>query len=152
MQSTSEIRIGIDVIGVGAGALIFNDEGKLLLSKRGPLAKNERGKWEIPGGTIEYGETLSEGLKREVKEELGVDIEVLELIQVCDHILVEEQQHWVSPTYICRIIKGTPEILEPGKSVELGWFTLAEAEALPLAQVTAQDIQVLIKRQQSTTP
>jgi hypothetical protein len=58
----------------------------------------------------------------------------------------------VSPTYICRITKGTPEILEPGKSVELGWFTLAEAEALPLAQVTAQDIQVLIKRQQSTTP
>lgn len=137
------IVVGKDVIGVGVGALIFNDDGQLLLSKRGNLAKNERGKWEIPGGGIEYGETLQAGLKREVKEELGISIEILELLDICDHILPDEGQHWVSPTYICRITNGTPQILEPGKSDEIGWFTLEEAEKLPLSQVTKKDIEHL---------
>ncbi len=42
---------GKDYIGVGVGAMIFNDKGELLLAKRGQAAKNERGCWEIPGGS-----------------------------------------------------------------------------------------------------
>ena len=50
------MRKGIDYIGVGVGAAIFNKEGKFLLTLRGREAKNERGKWEIPGGSVEFGE------------------------------------------------------------------------------------------------
>lgn len=139
------MNIGSDCIGVGVGALIFNNEGKLLLSLRGPLAKNERGKWEIPGGAIEFGETLEEGLKREMKEEIGVEIEVIKMLQVADHILPEEGQHWVSPTYLCKIVKGTPEIKEPGKCDRLDWFSIEEAAKLPLSKVTQQDIELLEK-------
>lgn len=146
-SSSSAIRIGTDVIGVGVGALIFNEEGKLFLCKRGPKAKNERGKWEIPGGSVEFGETLREAIKREVKEELDIEIEVEEMLELIDHIIPDEHQHWVSPTYICTIISGKPTNMEPGKCSEMGWFSLEEAEQLPLSLVTMQDIAALKKRQ-----
>lgn len=71
------MKIGTDCIGVGVGALIFNDEGMILLALRGSDAKNERGKWEIPGGAVEFGETLEDALKREVKEEINVEINIV---------------------------------------------------------------------------
>lgn len=151
ISSKNPFQIGSDCIGVGAGALIFNDEGKLLLSLRGKAAKNERGKWEIPGGAIEFGETIESGLKREIKEEIGVDIEVVEMLQLADHILPDEGQHWVSPTYICKIISGTPNIMEPEKCERLEWFSLDEAAKLPLSDVTIQDVAILNKKKLEST-
>ena len=84
--------------------------------------------------------------KREVKEEIGVVIEVGELLHLSDHIIEIEGQHWVSPTYLCKIISGTPTILEPEKCERLEWFTIEEAEQLPLSMVTKQDIEVLKKK------
>lgn len=140
------MKRGIDYIGVGVGAAIFNDEGKLFLTQRGEKAKNEVGTWEIPGGSVEYGETLQEALRREIREEHGITIDIIELLAVCDHIIPDEHQHWVSPTYICRITNGTPRILEPDKCARIGWFTLEEAEKLPLSIVTSYDLTVLRQR------
>lgn len=144
------MQAGVDYIGVGVGALIFNDEGKFFMTLRGPKAKNERGKWEIPGGAVEFGETFEQAIVREVKEEYGVTIKVKELLQICDHIIPEEKQHWVSPTYICEIVAGVPKILEPDKCSDMGWFRIAEAKQLPLSIVTQHDIvklKTLIKTQ-----
>jgi len=137
---------GIDYIGVGVGAAIFNKKGKLFITQRGPKAKNECGKWEIPGGSVEFGETFEEAITREIKEELGVDIKVIELLGVCSHIIPAEIQHWVSPTYICEIVKGIPTIKEPEKCSAIGWFTLKEAEKLPLSIVTSYDIGLLKRK------
>lgn len=134
---------GVDYIGVGVGAAIFDADGRLFITQRGREAKNEVGKWEIPGGSVEFGETFEQAVKREIQEEHGIDIEVLELLGICDHIIPEEHQHWVSPTYICRITKGEPKILEPHKCTAIGWFTLAEAEGLPLSIVTQYDVALL---------
>src|SRR5581483_11451779 len=131
---------GVDYIGVGVGAAIFNDDGKLFITKRGKKAKNERGKWEIPGGSVEFGETFEDAIKQEIREECGVEIEVGELLGICNHIIPDKHQHWVSPTYICKITKGTPTILEPEKCAENGWFTIEEAEKLDLSIVTKYDI------------
>ncbi len=117
------MKRGIDYIGVGVGAIIVNTSGELFLAQRGPLAKNERGLWEFPGGSVEFGEKLSEALVREIKEEYGMEIEVGNLLDVVDHILPAEGQHWVSPTFICTPISGTPTILEPGKCTGIGWFS-----------------------------
>lgn len=138
------MKRGTDYIGVGVGAAIFDDVGRVFLAKRGPKAKNERGKWECPGGAVEFGETCANSLKREMREEHGIDIEVIELLGVCDHIIADEQQHWVAPTYICKIVGGEPKILEPGKCDEIGWFTLEEAKELPLALTTLEDISKLM--------
>jgi 8-oxo-dGTP diphosphatase len=117
---------GIDYIGVGVGALIVDDQGRLFLARRGPKAKNERGLWEFPGGAVERGERLADALRREIREEYGIEIAVGDLLDVVDHILPEEGQHWVSPAYLCRIVSGTPAVLEPDKCAEIGWFAPAD--------------------------
>jgi 8-oxo-dGTP diphosphatase len=117
-----EMIRGIDYIGVGVGALIVDGQGRLFLARRGPKAKNERGLWEFPGGAVERGERLADALRREIREEYGVEIEVGELLDVVDHILPDEGQHWVSPAFVCRIVSGTPVIREPGKCSDIGWF------------------------------
>jgi 8-oxo-dGTP diphosphatase len=116
------MKRGVDYIGVGVGALLVDGAGRLFLSRRGPLAKNERGLWEFPGGSVEFGEKLADALAREMREEYGVEIAVGELLDVVDHILPDEGQHWVSPTFICTIKSGEPTIREPGKCTEIGWF------------------------------
>jgi len=116
------MKRGIDYIGVGVGAILVDDEGRVFLARRGPRAKNERGLWEFPGGSVEFGEKLADALRREMREEYGVEIVVGELLDVVDHILPEEGQHWVSPAFICTIISGEPIIREPGKCTEIGWF------------------------------
>ena len=134
------MKRGVDYIGVGVGALLIDPSGRLFLSKRGPLARNERGLWEFPGGSVEFGETLAKALQREMREEFGIEIQVGDLLDVVDHILPEEGQHWVSPTYICKIISGTPVILEPGKCSEIGWF---DPDEFPdnLTQITRQNFK-----------
>ena len=70
------MKRGVDYIGVGVGAIIVDDKGRVFLAKRGAKAQNERGLWEFPGGAVEFGETLRDALKREIREEYGVTIEV----------------------------------------------------------------------------
>ena len=108
------------------GHLIVDDTGQILLAKRGEKAGNERGLWEFPGGSVEFGEKLADALAREMREEYGVEIAVGELLDVVDHILPDEGQHWVSPTFICRVTSGAPVIREPEKCTEIGWFHPAE--------------------------
>ena len=96
------VKIGVDVIGVGVGALVFNDQNEVFLAQRGPQAKNERGTWEFPGGSVEFGEKLVDAIQREFREEYGMVIAVTDLLSVDDHILPDECQHWVSPTYLAR--------------------------------------------------
>jgi mutator protein MutT len=129
---------GVDYIGVGVGALVFNTEGKVFMSQRGPKATNERGCWEFPGGKVSFGETLIEAVKREFFEEYGMVIEITELLTVDDHILPAEQQHWVSPTYLGYHVSGEPAILEPEKCSGIGWFALAELPA-PLSVISASN-------------
>lgn len=139
------VKPGIDCIGVGVGALIINHQGKFLITLRGLKAKNESGKWEIPGGGVEFGETMVNAIVREMKEEHGIEIKVKALLHVADHIIPDEKQHWISPTFICEIAKGEPVIKEPLKCAEIRWVSLVEAERLPLSIVTQKDIEYLKK-------
>ena len=124
------MKKGIDYIGVGVGAIIVNKKGELFLAKRGREARNESGKWEFPGGGVEFGDTLKDTLKREMREEYGIEIEPGKLLDVCDHIISAEHQHWVSPSFICSLTKGEPKILEPHKCEEIGWFSVEEIKTM----------------------
>ncbi len=134
------MRRGIDYIGVGVGAILVNKEGHVFLARRGPKAKNEQGLWEFPGGSVEFGETLAKALQREMYEEYGIVIAVGALVDVVDHILPQEHQHWVSPTFICQIVSGEPYIRELEKCTEIGWFGL---DQLPneLTQITRLNLE-----------
>jgi len=137
------MKKGVDYIGVGVGAIIRNEEGKYFASLRGKEVRNESGKWEFPGGAVEFGDTLESTIVREMKEEHGIDIEVGELLSVSNHLIPEEKQHWVSPGFMCKIVSGEPKILEPHKCDQIGWFTLKELSQIPLSIVTIDKIKAL---------
>src|SRR3989344_185856 len=137
---------GVDYIGVSAGAMIFNDKNELFVSKRSKNAKNERGCWETPGGSVNFGETLEEAVRREIKEEYGIDIEILEQFPAADHIISDEHQHWVATTFLARIKDGQiPKIMEPKKCDGIGWFPLDKLPQ-PLSIITKLDLEEYHKR------
>ena len=133
------MRRGIDFIGVGVGAILVDDAGRLFLARRGLHARNERGLWEFPGGSVELGERLADALRREMREEFGVEIAVGDLLDVVDHILPDEGQHWVSPTFLCRVTCGEPVIREPDKCAAIGWFAPDEMPA-ELTRITRENL------------
>ncbi len=134
---------GLEYIGVGSGAIIQNAEGKYFLSKRGKKAKNERGTWEFPGGGVEFGDTMEQTIIREFKEEYGADIEVIQLFDAYDHLIPDEKQHWIAISFICEIVNGTPQILEPEKCDAIGWYSFAEMEKMPLSLATQYEVMKL---------
>jgi len=135
------MKQGIDYIGVSAGAMIVNDSGEILLAKRSQNAKNERGCWEVPGGAVEFGETLDAAIKREIYEELGVNIEIIEQFPAENHLIPEEKQHWVATTFLAKLNPGEqPKIMEPHKCDAIGWFSLDNLPA-PLSLITQLDIK-----------
>lgn len=134
------MKAGIDYIGVAVGVLIINDEGKIFLTKRGSHATNERGTWEIPGGKVNFGETLQHAAIREAKEEYGIDIELIEQFVAQNHLIPGEHQHWVPTSFLCRIVGASkPSIMERDKCDEIGWFSF-DALPSPLSIITKIDI------------
>ena len=121
------MQIGKDYIGVGCGAFILNDKGELLLQKRNKAP--EKGYWCIPGGRVEMFETFAQAVKREVKEETDLDVEIVRLNGLCDHIVDiegEDKVHWVTPSYVCEVVSGVPKIMEPTKHLDMKWFSLED--------------------------
>jgi 8-oxo-dGTP diphosphatase len=107
---------------VGVGGVIIADE-RVLLARRG--SEPMRGEWSIPGGVLEVGESLAEGVMRELREETGLFVRVLELIEALDRILPEPtvhlpqtsgperagprpRYHFVILDYLCEIVEGEP--------------------------------------------
>ena len=91
---------------VGVGGVVIH-RNRALLIRRGsePL----KGEWSIPGGLIEVGESLSGAVRRELKEETGLDIEPLEIIDVFDRIFRRGRRvryHFVIVDYVCKLKDG----------------------------------------------
>ncbi len=118
------MKIGKDYIGVGVGAFILNENNELLLQKRAVPAEKDH--WCIPGGRLEMFETLEHAVIRDVKEETDLDIKVIRLMGICDHIIQNENAHWVAMSYLCKIENGNPKIMEPDKASDMKWFALNE--------------------------
>ncbi|MFN7163559.1 MAG: NUDIX domain-containing protein [Hyphomonas sp.] len=116
----------------GCGAAIRDDTGRLLLIQR--LREPEAGAWGLPGGKIDFGEPAMETARREIAEELGIEIEILRLACIAETIDQGDGRHWVAPVYEARIRSGEPQILEPEKHGGWGWFAL---DAMPERLTTA---------------
>lgn len=138
---------------VGIGGVII-DQGRVLLIRRGsePL----RGEWSIPGGTLEIGETLEEGVARELLEETGIEVRVLEMIEVFDRIYLENgatgaqvkqrpRFHYVIVDYLCERMGGEPRAGSDVTDVafaredELNRFHLTETATRILKKAFAMD-------------
>jgi len=113
-------RIGKEYIGVGVGGVIVQDNKVLLLLR---AKAPEKGKWSIPGGTVEIFETVEEALLREIKEELGVEGRIIASLGVTDHILPKEGVHWIAPRFLIGL-HGEPMNREPDKHEAIQWWPL----------------------------
>ncbi len=114
---------------MGVGAVIVQD-GKLMLVKRG--VEPDKGKWSIPGGAVELGETVGDAAVREAKEECGLDIELVgkSPMDALDKMVPGEngrlQYHYVLLQFLARPKGGT---LKPtSDATEARWVPLEEVE------------------------
>ncbi len=127
---------------VGVGAVIVH-EGHVLLVRRGrePL----KGHWTLPGGMLELGEPLADGVAREVREETGLIVEPLELVELLDRIVRESgrvRYHYVIADYLCRVAGGT--LGAASDADEVRWVERSEwssHSALALDPITARVIE-----------
>jgi 8-oxo-dGTP diphosphatase len=123
-MENEKIKPGKDFIGVGVGAHIINDNNEILLLRRSKNCRNKVGYWTIPGGKVEFNESIADALKREIREEVDIDIDIIKLLCVTNDIITKENQHWVAPQFLCKIISGIPKNMEPEKHDEINWFSL----------------------------
>ncbi|MEM1564298.1 MAG: NUDIX hydrolase [Candidatus Bathyarchaeia archaeon] len=125
---------------VGVGAIIICD-GKILLEKR--RGEPAKGKWSVPGGLVELGETAEEAVVREVKEETGLDVADPELIDVVDNIVRDEngevKYHFVIIDYFVKLKGG--EMRAADDAEELRWVPLGEAEKYDLTKTLRAFLQ-----------
>ncbi len=129
-----------------ASALIKNDEGKVLL-----VYHKKLNVWIYPGGHIEANETPDEAVVREVKEETGLDVEIIGVraaslndeeedvsvlhnpyIILCERIKANEEHYHIDMVYVCKIIKGRRLEYNEKESNGIGFFGVHDIEALPL--------------------
>ncbi len=111
------------IVGVGA---IIAERGRVLLVERGqePL----KGIWSLPGGAVEVGEHLRDAVRREAREETGLEIEPLSVVEIFERIMPDAagrtEYHYVLIDYLCRVLGGE---LHPASDVSrAAWVKRAD--------------------------
>ncbi len=118
-------------------AVIWNEQGQILIDRRRPEGLLG-GLWEFPGGKIEPGETVEECIKREIQEELGIDIAVGDRLITIDHAYSHFRV--TLTVHHCRHLAGVPQPIE---SDEIRWVTLDEIDQFPFPKANTQIIAAL---------
>jgi 8-oxo-dGTP diphosphatase len=125
---------------LGVGALILDGDSVLLVQRGNePL----RGYWSLPGGAVETGERLADALRREVREETGLEIEILQLFEVFERILPDEsgaaRHHYVLIDYLCRAVAGTAR---PGDdAMDVRWIPRSDLDGYEITPGTLAVIE-----------
>jgi ADP-ribose pyrophosphatase YjhB (NUDIX family) len=126
------------IVGVG-GVVVHRHRALLIRRGSEPL----KGEWSIPGGMLELGEELAEGVRRELKEETGLEVEPLEIVAAFDRITRQGKRvkyHYVIVDYVCRRKRGR---LKPASDVvDARW---ARREDLPKYHLTEMATKVILK-------
>jgi 8-oxo-dGTP diphosphatase len=126
---------------VGVGAVVI-DQGKVLLVRRSqaPL----KGEWSLPGGALELGETLQQGVVREIFEETGLVVVPIGIVEILDRITQNEesnrvQYHYVLIDFACRVTGG---VLNVGSDAdEARWVEPGNLHEYQLQPVTLRVIE-----------
>lgn len=129
---------------VGVGGVVVRD-GRALLVRRGkpPLL----GRWVIPGGTVELGETLEDALVREIREETGLEAEPVEVLTVFDRIERDRESvayHYVIVDYLCRWLSGEPAAASD--ALDVAWLRPDELAAYDVPAKAVEVVEDAFRR------
>lgn len=145
-----DLRRGIDHIGVSAVSVIHDGKGNILLMKRGPKARDERGRWDVCSGAIEFGESIDEAIRREVMEELCTKPLDIDFLTIYDAHREHEgnKTHWIAIVHAVRVDPKKVKIGEPHKIAEIDWFSSANLPSplhsqFPKALKVIQEAKIL---------
>ena len=126
---------------VGVGALIHSDKKVLLIKRK---FEPNKGKWSLPGGALETGESLEDGCKREAREELGLEVRIREIFQVSEEIIPDEKGrtkfHFILIDFLASPV-GTRIVLNE-ESEEFRWVTPDQAMRLD----TTENTRLIVKK------
>jgi 8-oxo-dGTP diphosphatase len=118
---------------IPAVGVILYDKGKVLIIKR--AFEPSANRWSIPGGAVEVGESVREAARREVKEELGLDVDIRDVVEVLDNIVYEGDRikyHYVLIDFWAEVQGGT---LQPNREcLDVQWVYESELDAIDLTQ------------------
>ena len=117
---------GVDYIGVTVNFYCHDGKGNILMHKRSKKCRDEIGNWDPGGGSMEHGETFEQAVRREVKEEYGVEILQLKHLGVNNVLRKNGNQktHWVAIVFAAQVNPKQFKIGEPEKMADIGWFSL----------------------------
>lgn len=121
------MRKGIDHIGVGVVFFCHDGNGNFLMSKRSKNTRDEHGRWDPGGGSIELGESIAGALKREIKEEYCAKVIQSDFLGFRDVHRIDEKgnkTHWVVLDFKVLIDKDKVKNGVPNEHEEIGWFNL----------------------------
>ena len=124
------------------GALIFNSQGKIFLMK----SYKWKGKYVVPGGHIELGETMEQALKREIKEETGLDIYGVEFLCLQEFIFDQrfwQKKHFLFLDFICKTKNTKVKLNSEGQNYL--WVYPQEALQMPIEPYSKKLIKVYLK-------
>ena len=125
---------------LGVGALIFQDDS-ILLALRGKPPLMDL--WSLPGGLVETGETVEDALRREVREETGLEVEPLGLLEIFERIMRDAaggaEYHYVLLDYICDVTGGALCAGDDARSAE--WVRRDDLAKLPITEGTLPVIE-----------
>lgn len=120
---------------VGVGGIVFQDD-QVLLVKRGK--EPGLGKWSIPGGAVDVGETVKTAIEREIQEETGLLVEVLDMVEIFERIIPDPQgkisYHYVLLDYWC-VMKGG-HLKAQSDAADAGFFPVVSLKSMILPQET----------------
>ena len=125
---------------LGVGALIFREDCILLVERgKEPL----KGYWSLPGGVVEVGETLEQAVRREVREETHLEIEIVDVIEIFERIMRDgaglPEYHYVLIDYLCRAGEG--EALAASDVAHVAWVRRNELDLYKITEGTPAVIQ-----------
>jgi len=131
---------------LGVGAVVRDAHGRVVLVRRRqpPLA----GQWSLPGGLVEVGETMADGVAREILEETGLTIEVGPIVEVLDRIIRDDEgrvrYHYVLVDFVCEPRGGV--LIAASDAADAVWADAAALDTYGLAPKTRQVIAAAMSR------
>jgi 8-oxo-dGTP diphosphatase len=122
----SSPRGGSRTVGVGVGVLVFRG-GKILLGKR--QGSHGAGTWSPPGGRLEYGESIEDCARRELREETSLELGPITFGPYTNDLFPEVEQQYITAFVIAHDVVGEPRNAEPHKCEGWAWFGWHELPA-----------------------